>query len=270
MYVIKASGKKEEFNSEKVYNTVLRAGASKKLADEIMKEVESKVHEGIRTKEILDIALGILRRKSPDVSMVYNLKKAIMNLGPTGFVFERFFAEVLRNYGYKTQVGEILRGKFATHEVDIIASNKSRYMIECKYHNSPGTHTDLKVALYVYARFLDLKKDFDYPWLVTNTKCTDRAVGYAEGVKMKVTSWQYPKNESLQELIEKKNLYPITLLKSVNNFIKWRFSEIGFLFVKDLIEHDFQELKEKTKIPDSILRNLVEEAKQVSRVKTKT
>ncbi len=269
MYVIKASGKKEEFNPEKIYNTVLKAGASKALAREIVAEVESRIYDGIRTRDILDIALGILGRKNPNISMVYNLKRAIMNLGPTGFIFERFFAEILGNYGYKTEVGQILRGRFATHEVDIIASNRSRYMIECKYHNSPGTQTDLKVALYVYARFLDLKKDFDQPWLATNTKCSDRAIKYAKGVNMKVTGWQYPQNESLQDLIEKKKLYPITILKSVNNYVKWRFSESGILIASDLTRYDLRELKERTKIPEDILRRIVDEARQVYRVRVR-
>lgn len=269
MYVIKASGKREEFNSGKIYNTLIRAGASKALADEIVREVESKIYDGIRTREILDITLALLRRKKPNVSMVYDLKRAIMNLGPTGFVFERFFAEILRNYGYKTETGQVLKGSLATHEIDIIASNKSRYMIECKYHNSPGIYTNLKVALYVYARFLDLRKMFDYPWLATNTKCSDKAIKYAKGVGMKITGWQYPKNESLQDLIEGKKLYPITILRSVNDFVKWRLCEANILVASDLVKKDFNELKDRIKIPDEILRRIIDEAKDVYKVRVR-
>ncbi|PIO08536.1 hypothetical protein COU59_01350 [Candidatus Pacearchaeota archaeon CG10_big_fil_rev_8_21_14_0_10_34_12] len=267
MWVIKASGKKEEFNPEKILGTLRRAGASGKLAGEIVKEVESKAYDGIRTRDILDIALGILRKSKPEISVIYDLKRALMNLGPTGFAFEKFFAQILNNYGYETSIGDIVKGRFTTHEVDVSARKKQRYMIECKYHNSPGTYTNLKVALYVYARFLDLNKKYDVPWLATNTRLSSNAVKYAEGVKMKITGWQYPKREGLQDLIEGKKLYPITILKSVNNFVKASLSEAGILLAKDILKHDIQELKSKTRIPENILKNLVEEAKMVYKVK---
>jgi hypothetical protein len=268
MYVIKASGKKEEFDSGKIYRTVMRAGASRALASEIVGEVESKVYEGMRTRDILDMTLALLRGKKPNVSMVYDLKRAIMSLGPTGFVFEKYFAEILNNYGYRTQTGQMLNGTFAAHEVDIIAKKKGNYMIECKYHNSPGVYTNLKTALYVYARFLDLKKSFDFPWLATNTKCSDKAIRYAKGVGMKVTSWQYPGKESLQDLIEGKKLYPVTILRSVNEFVKWRLCGANILVASDLVKKDFQELRGKIRIPDEMLRRIIEEARQVYSVRT--
>ena len=42
MYIIKASGKKEEFNSNKIIGTLVRAGASRKLANEIVGKIKSK------------------------------------------------------------------------------------------------------------------------------------------------------------------------------------------------------------------------------------
>jgi hypothetical protein len=105
-----------------------------------------------------------------------------MSLGPSGFPFEIYFAKILENYNYKTKVDNIIPGKIILHEVDIIAEkNKKKYMIECKYHNEIGVHTKLHVAMYTYARFLDVKK-YDIPWLVTNTKCVDVALDYAKGV----------------------------------------------------------------------------------------
>jgi hypothetical protein len=269
MYVIKASGEKEEFKPKKVLGTLLRAGASRKLAGEIVKKVEARVHDGIKTREILDTALGLLKNKKPEVGAIYDLKRAIMELGPTGFPFERFFAEVLKNYGYQTQVEKNFKGKNVTHEVDIIAKKDSTYMIENKYHNSLGIYTNLKVALYVYARFLDLKKNFDYPWLATNTRLSRKAVAYAKGVNMKITSWQYPKNESLQKLIEDKKLYPITILKSVNKSVKWKLSNSGIVLVKNLFDYNLQELRKKTKLQEDLLKKAVEEARKIYEVKTK-
>lgn len=268
MYVIKASGKKEEFNSQKILQTLLRAGASRNLANEIVSSVKAKSHNLITTREILDMALDLLKNKQPEVGARYDLKRAIMNLGPTGFPFEQFFAEILKNYGYKTKVGQTVQGKITDHEVDIAAEkNSKKYMIECKYHNSLGVYTNIKVALYIYARFLDLREKFNQPWLSTNTKCSAKAITYAKGVGMKITSWKYPKNESLQKLIEKKNLYPITILKSVDNNVKTKLSRAGIVLAKNLFNYDLNELKKKTKLPENILKKVLIECKNVCNVK---
>lgn len=263
MYVIKASGEKEEFRPNKILSTLLRAGSSRKLASEIVKEVQKKIRDGVTTREILNMALNLLKNKNPEVGARYDLKRAVMRLGPTGFPFEKFFAEILKNYGYSVEVGKIVRGKITSHEVDVIAKKDSTYMIECKYHNSSGVYTNLKVALYVYARFLDLKKKFDRPWLSTNTRLSRKAVIYANGVNMKITSWQYPKEECLRALIEKKKLYPITILKSVNDSVKWKLSNSGIILAMNLIDYDLKELKKKTGISENVLRKIIEECKGI-------
>ena len=269
MYIIKASGEKEEFKPQKILGTLQRAGAPRKLAEGIVREVKAKTHAGTTTREILDMALGLLKNKQPEVSARYDLKRAIMNLGPTGFTFEKFFAEVLKNYGYETHVGRMVKGKIISHEVDIIAKKDLTYMIENKYHNSLGIYTNLKVALYTYARFLDLKKNFDRPWLATNTRLSRKAIAYANGVNMKITSWQYPREGCLRSLIEKKKLYPITVLKSVNDTIKWKLSEANIVLVTNLLDHSLKELKAKTNISENLLRRIIEEAEKVCDIKEK-
>ena len=264
--VTKASGEKEKFDKKKIERTVIKAGASRQFADKIVREVEKKIYEGITTKEILKITLKLLK-DNPEVASRYDLKRAIMNLGPSGFPFEKFFAAILKNYGYETKVGVTMTGKATTHEVDIIAIKEKNYMIECKYHNQLGTHTDSKVAMYTYARYLDLKNNpenkIDLGWLVTNTKCTSHAIQYAEGVGLKITSWQYPKNENLQKLIMKKRLYPITILKSVNGSIKERLSQVSIVLARDFIDSNLEELKIKTHLPESILNKIIKEAREV-------
>ena len=269
MYVIKASGKKEEFKSEKIFRTLRRAGASRKFADEIVLQVKTKIHDGITTKRILEMALSLLKKNDPIIGAKYDLKRAIMNLGPTGFPFEQFFAEILKHHGYNVQIGKTVQGKIISHEIDVIAKKESTYMIECKYHNSLGIYTNIKVALYVYARFLDLKHKFARPWLATNTKFSSKVTTYAKGVGMRLTSWQYPKGESLQKLIEEKKLYPITILKSVNEQIKINLSRANIMLAIDLMKYDLNELKRKTGIPENTLRKVLEEAKRICDVKVK-
>jgi hypothetical protein len=167
--VIKSSGEEERFNHRKIYSTVIDAGGSKKLAKEAVDEVKKYYREGMETKKILKLLLDFLK-KEPGVSPRYDLKRAIMSLGPTGFPFEDFFARVLEYHGYKTKTDRHLKGKVITHEVDIVAVKKKKWMVECKYHNENGTISRLHPAMYTYARFLDLSRQkFDGGWLVTNT-----------------------------------------------------------------------------------------------------
>lgn len=245
MRVIKSSGEIEEFSRKKIHRTVREAGGSKKLADEAVKVVRENYSKDFTTKDILKILLEFLKQE-PGVSEKYNLKQAIMKLGPTGFPFEKYFAKILNYHGYETKVGENLKGKKIIHEIDIVAKRKKKFMIECKYHNKHGTITRLHPAMYTYARFLDLKKyNFDQGWLVTNTKCSLDARRYAKGVNLKITGWSYPEKESLQKLIEKKGLYPVTILKKVTEKLKERLFDNDILTLKDFENFSEKELEQK-------------------------
>lgn len=137
MQVIKASGLEEKFSSGKIYHTILEAGGDGKLARKIISVVRRKYHKDMTTQEILEIILNELK-DFPDIRARYDLKRAIMALGPSGFPFEQFFGDILKSYGYEVKVDNFIKGKIITHEVDIIAKKEKSYMIECKYHNEPG------------------------------------------------------------------------------------------------------------------------------------
>ncbi|MDP2628966.1 MAG: ATP cone domain-containing protein [Nanoarchaeota archaeon] len=263
MKVVKYSGKIEEFNPEKIIGTILRAGGSKKLASEAVQEVIKNYHEGMTTKEVLNITLGFLK-KEPGVPERYDLKRAIMSLGPSGFPFEIFFASVLENYGYKTEVGEKIIGRGFVYEVDIIAEKEKKFMVECKYHNKVGIITKIRYAKKAYERFLDLKSfGFNQPWLSTNTKCSYDAIEYAKNVNMKITTWTYPKTESLRELIEKKRLYPVTILKSLKPRIKERLYNSKILIAKDLLKYSPEELRQKTRLPEKEIKEILRKVREV-------
>ncbi len=266
MYVLKASGEREEFDARKVRRTCIKAGAPEDLAEKIAAEVGKQVYDGISTHEILKITLRLLGRQ-PGAATRYSLKRAIMALGPAGFQFEKYMAEVLQNYGYATKVGQIIRGKCINHEVDIAAEKEGKkYMIECKYHNMPGIHTDVKVAMYTHARFLDLGNNFDYGWITCNTKLTQDAIKFADCVGLKVTCWGYPKKESLERLIEDKELYPVTVLQSLKSFTRERLFQAGLMLTKDLVETDIEKLRQRTGLQKGVLEKIVAEAKQVKYV----
>lgn len=264
--VIKASGLEERFSSRKIYTTILEAGGTKEIAQKALDAVKEKYYENIPTNEILEIILNVLK-KYPGLAAKYDLKRAIMSLGPTGFPFEQFVADLLEEYGYKTKVDVFVKGKIITHEIDIIAEDKinsKSYMIECKYHNQPGKHTKLHAALYTYARFLDLTSlKLDQPWLITNTKCSEDAVNYAKGVNLKITGWKYPQEESLLKLIEQKKIYPITMLKTLDNEIKEKLFKNKIVLVRDLLNYQIKDLIKKTGLNETEINKMIEETKKV-------
>ena len=274
MDIVKASGEKEKFSEKKLYQSLKRAKVQHSLADRVSKEIAKKISPGISSEEILNQVTSHLKKESPILAIRYSLKKAIMELGPTGFPFEGYVAEILKQYDYNTKVRKIVKGYCIDHEIDVVAEKeKKNFMIECKYHNSRGSHSDVKAALYVYARFLDVKSAweqvpnhryfFHQVWLVTNTRCTSEAICYAKCVGLKIISWRYPKNESLEYLIEKKGLYPITVLLSLTKEAKEKLAEKQIVLAKDLLKYSIGNLVKITGLKSNIIKKLQEEAKKL-------
>ena len=56
------------------------------------------------------MAFNLLKGKSKHVAAKYHLKGAIMELGPSGYPFEKFVAAILSHQGYKVQIGQIVKG----------------------------------------------------------------------------------------------------------------------------------------------------------------
>lgn len=269
VHVIKASGKKERFNPGKVRQSLLRAGADKKTADKIINAVESKAYDGIPTRKVFKMVMRMLAEEQPRTASCYDLKGAIMRLGPSGFPFETFISRVLEEYGYETRLRTRIKGKCATHEIDIVAEEKNggkKHLIECKYHNTQGVYINLKEALYTYARFLDLNNGgnlFDGVWLSCNTRASTEARRYARCMGIRLLCWGHPKGKSLENLIEEKNLYPITVLRSLDRHSLEMLSRGGYMLVKDITENDFSTIRAKTKVKSKKLKHLVNEARNL-------
>jgi len=77
-----------------------------------------------------------------------------MELGPTGYPFERFIGAILEHQGYRVEIGIFAKGHCVMHEVDVIADmDDLRYMVECKFHNRQAHNSDVKVPLYTLPLF---------------------------------------------------------------------------------------------------------------------
>ena len=86
----KNSGELETFDINKLINSLRRAKADESLVQQIAHDVEGKIEDGMTTKKIYQMAFNILKRKSRVSASKYKLKKALMELGPSGYPFEKF------------------------------------------------------------------------------------------------------------------------------------------------------------------------------------
>lgn len=260
--VKKANGQLEPFSDNKVRESIVRAGIRKDLAEEVLESVKSKLYENIPTSEIYGYITEYLGTSAGKAK--YSLKRAIMELGPTGYPFEDFISEILKREGYQTEVGSILTGRCVKHEVDIIAEKEGKkVMIEAKFHNDVGIRTELHVSLYTKARFEDVKEKYGFneAWLVTNTKVSLDAVAYAQCVGMKVISWSFPENNSLRDLVEKWQLHPVTALTCLSQSQKQVLMESHILLCKTICEQP--SLLDVLHIPENKKDEILKEAKLI-------
>ena len=270
-YIIKADGKIEPYDEEKISSSFIKAGASPEIATAATKTINKKVKDNMSTDEIYHRALSHLRVLEPGVALKYSLKRAIMDMGPEGFVFEKYIAKILREYGFITEVGQILNGYCVNHEVDVVAKKENQVcLIECKYHNSPGIKSDIKTALYIHSRFLDIEKAYREKdinnntrfeaWLVTNTKCTSDAIKYAGCVGLKILAWHYPEVENLEYFIETKKLYPISILSTITERQRDILFNSNIILAKELGSCKMDSLAELISVRQSRASKILNEA----------
>lgn len=273
--IIKADGEQAVFDESKLKNSLERAGASAPIINEIVSKIESSLYENITTKEIYKKAFKLLKTSSRPTAARYKLKNAIMELGPTGFPFERFISGILKREGYKTTVNVFMEGKCVRHEIDVFAEKeKHSYMVECKYHNESGTNSNVRIPLYIQSRFKDVEEEWlkqaenqsktFQAWLVTNTRFSGDAMQYGNCVGLKLLSWDYPIIGSLKEKIDKSGLHPITCLTTLTKAEKQQLLSMDKVFSLDLCNEP--ELLKKMKISAYRQKNILAEAKALCKV----
>lgn len=272
-YIIKASGDKARFSRRRLFTSLVRSGAPKHVANSVTDKVASEIQDGVSTThDIYSRAYGLLKEmKQQPVAGRYSLKKSIMALGPTGYPFETFFGEILKRLGYEVQVGVVLDGFCVPHEVDVVAIKDDVHaLVEAKFHNQPGVHTDVKVPLYIHSRFQDIEKQLKLdgdnhkthePWVVTNTHFTSSAIAYGECMGMRLIGWRYPETGGLETMIEDAGLHPITCLPSLPEKVKNQLLKQNMLLCQDVLEQP-QRLTQLG-MSETKARSILTEAKNV-------
>jgi hypothetical protein len=267
--VRKANGSIEIFKPEKLIVSLIRAGATQEEAQKITGEIIPKIQDTIETRKIYSIAHSLLRKYNRKSSMKYSLKKAMLKLGPAGYAFEKYFADIMEVYGYKTQTDIVVKGTCIKHEVDVLAFKGNQAItVECKYHSTAGRASDAKVAMYIHSRFRDLeeavKKTYNVDnyegWLVTNTRFTIDAINYAKCNNMKTIGWRYPENAGLESMVEQKRLYPVTIISGIKANLSNKLISKGYLLVKDVAYSDEDVLKNVLRLTSSQAKKLKQQA----------
>lgn len=259
MKVVKRSGEREEFDRRKTMVAVMRAGVTEEEAEGIVGRLESQLYEGITTEEIYRRVHEMLQGRK---AARYSLKKAFLKLGPEGENFELYVARLFQMEGFGTENRMTLNGKCTSHEVDVLMSKGSeKVMVECKFHNSLGIRSNIQCALYVYARFLDLKDnyDLDRPMLVTNTRFSADAERYASCMGMDLLGWRTPEGGGLESLATKHRLFPITILDIRRNDQSTLLAH-RFVVVDDILDR-LADLR--TLLPKESVRGIEAQAREL-------
>ncbi len=240
--ITKADGEQELFDQEKLIASLDHSGASPAIRDRVVGKILQELRTGMTTEEIYRHTYEMLRKEEEHpVAARYSIKRALFALGPSGFPFEQFFAEVLRAHGWNARTGVALTGRCAPHEVDVLAEKKGkRAGIEAKFHNEAGGKTDIKDALYVKARYEDLRNSpdessrVDEGWLVTNTTFTRNAIRYAQCSNLTLLAWDYPRTNNLMSMIEEARVHPLTCLTTLTEGEKHRFLDNKIVLCKSV------------------------------------
>jgi hypothetical protein len=274
VHVINSNGQRERFSFQKVYRSARNVGASKESANRIAATIEKEIYPEIKTSKIFARVKELLYKETPGAALKFNIKEGIRKLGPTGFPFEKFVSEIFKKLGFETQTNLFLSGFCLNdYETDFVARKENLiYVGECKYRNFAGEEVHLRDALANYARFQDVlkgpyfeeekKRNYQVKTImVTNARFTSRAVQYFSCMDIDYIGWKSPKNNSLEYLIEKYGLYPITILPSLKGYLENIFVSEKMMMAQDVAKIDPQEFSKKFNISIKHLSPLIEEAK---------
>ncbi len=267
--IVKSDGSRVPFSRGKLIKALQNSGADHDQASQVVSQVEQRIYDGIPSKKIYQFAYSLLKKKSYHVAGRYRLKKAILELGPSGYPFEIFVGRLFESFGYHVKVGKQIKGKCVKHEVDVVATKPGEQVIvECKFHGDYRSKTNVKVPLYINSRFEDIKakwaednqyKDLNVKgFVVTNSRFTLDAIQYAECAGLGLISWDYPKEGSLKYYIDRSGLYPVTSLHSLTRAQKKLILEEGIVLCCELIRH--ADIMRKHSFSEQVIAKVLKEA----------
>jgi hypothetical protein len=270
IYVTKADGTRQLFDREKVIRTCLRMGTSRKIADDVAEKVESRLYDGISTSKILQMTFRLLRKYKPAIRHLLDLRKglSLMDSKPE---FETFVQILLAHSGFEVTPNRLVMGRCVKHEVDAIARKDGvTYFVEAKHHVNYHTLTGLDESRIARAVLEDVTEGFelgksnlkiDRAMIVTNTRYSEHASRYGKCRNILQIGWSSPTDLCLQNMIEEKNLYPLTCLRDLKRETKTKLANSGIVLLKQLFEEKPSTLARRTGVQKETLKPIIEKAK---------
>jgi Holliday junction resolvase len=272
IWIKKFSGEKELFDIGKLKKSLRNARAGEPLIDEIVRDIQAWLKDGVTTKEIYKRAYQMLKQKRQPAAVHYSLKQALLALGPTGFPFEFFIGEIFKKQGYHILIGQEVAGYCVNHEVDVIATKDGvQNLIECKFSKIQGSRLNIQVPMYVRSRIEDIvearsaQKAYEgfkfQGWVITNIHISDDSATYSECRGLKLLGWDYPDKEGLKDLIESLHIFPITISSCLSGNEKNNLMEKGIVTCAQLMEN--MDVLKSFKMSQKRIENLKEELREL-------
>lgn len=246
MKVRKHSGELEEFDPKRLEHSLSKSGASDQDVQDVLQAILPCLREGMPTGDIYKLAFRALKKKAHSFAARYNLKRALMELGPAGYHFEKWVAKLFEHMGYQTATSQKIQGNAVSHEVDVVAQRAAdQLLVECKFRNTKDAKISVTTPMYFLSRFKDTAgKQFEYfgqtmpfseGWLVTNTYWTKDAISFGEYYGIHMLGWDYPRESSIKVRVDNAGLYPITCLTTLVKRERESLLNNGCILVNDLL-----------------------------------
>lgn len=246
MRIKKYSGELVDFNPDSLRHSLSRSGANEDEVNKVFNQIGHQLYDGISTRELYELAFEHLKNVRNYFAARYSLKKALRDLGPEGFYFEKWVARIYQEEGYKSVTGQTIQGHAVTHEIDVIAVKGSKMLaIECKFRNDIDAKISVTTPMYFMSRvkditgrtytFFEKTLEVSEGWLVTNAYFTLDSIKFGKYHKMNLLSWDYPKENSLKVKVDNNGEYPITCLTSLSDKDKQQLLKTECILVKDIV-----------------------------------
>src|SRR5690606_20856093 len=157
MKVRKYSGELVDFDLQRLKGSLTKSGASNETVELVWEKMNKTIFDGMSTKQLYRLAFQLLKQQRNSLAARYSLKKALRDLGPTGYLFEKWVARLFEHTNHHTLTSLILEGNAVSHEVDVIAQkDNDLLLIECKFRNTVDAKVSVTNPMYFLSRFVDL------------------------------------------------------------------------------------------------------------------
>ncbi len=264
---------RQPFDKEKVVQTCLRMGTTREVAVKVAQQVETKLYEGISTKEILRLVFTLIRRHKPAAKHVFDLRYGI-SLMESKPEFEVFVRVLLSYSGFQVQPNTILRGLCGEHEVDAVAVKDGlTYLVEAKHHGTYHALTGLDESRIARAIIEDVTDGYkngitpfkvDGAMIVTNTRYSEHASVYGGCRGILQVGWSSPEGLGIKDVVEKYRLYPLSCLRGVSRETRLRLVDVGIVLIRQLLDQDHGYLERTLGLSPEAVSSLMEKARHTT------